>query len=156
MTEPAQKATVYDFPDNGLQHIPAGEYELAFEYFEVRRIHRNTPKLVLWFRVVGPEHMGFQVPAYFHLKPKAKHGTGRGAPFSVGKRSEFLRQYVQLFRSAPTRLDRIPMSVFNNQVIVARVRLVKRNLLQRDIPKPLQYNVVDEMLRLPKTRGLAG
>ena len=154
MADAAKKSNVYEFPSKELPNIPAGEYELAFDYFEVRPIHRNTPKLVMWFKVVGPEHMGFPIPAYYRVKLKGK--AGRSAPFSVGKRSEFLRQYVQLFHEEPRRLDRVPMTKFNNQVIVARVSLVKKNLLQRDIPKLLQYNVVDELLRVATKRGIAG
>lgn len=136
-----------DAPANGPAYVPPGEYELAFLDFETKRMFRNSEKLVLWFRVTDiGEGFGTTLARYYNVKHIGR--AGRGGRFKPERRSECLREYVLLFNVLPSRLDRIPMTPFDNRIIRGRVRSVKKNYSQRKIPKPLQYSVIDELLEL--------
>ena len=107
----------------------------------------RAPKLVLWFRVLTMgEHFEKRLPRFYNItrlvgRP-AKHGR-----FKVGRSSAFLREYLRLF-STTNRLDRIPMSRFEQHILVGKVRTVRTGGDQKRIPDALHYSVIDELLRV--------
>ena len=54
---------------------------------------------------------------------------------------------MTLFTGKVNRLDRIPMSNFENVIIEGRVDTVKRSR-GKEIPKELQYSVITELRKL--------
>jgi hypothetical protein len=127
--------------------VPAGEYQLAFDHHETAVMFGRAPKLVLWFRIVTMgDHFEKRVPRFYNVtrligRP-CKHGR-----FKVGRSSAFLREYLRLFHCT-NRLDRIPMSRFEQHVIVGKVRTVRIGGDQKRIPETLQYSVIDELVRV--------
>lgn len=127
--------------------VPPGEYDLRFLYHETKRIF-DRPKLFLWFSIVTfGDHFEKRVPRYYGatrlIGPK-----GKGGRFKVGHKSDFLREFMTLFPVPAKRLDRLPMSQFENVMIVGHVRTVERGYNQRPIPENARYSVVDQLLRV--------
>ena len=99
--------------------VKPGIYELAFvDYRTANMFMGKAPKIVMTFRIV-----------------------------SMGKFHGFMREYMTLFTGRVSRLDRIPMSLFENVLIEGRVSTVTR-AQGRDIPKELQYSTISELKRV--------
>lgn len=127
--------------------IEPGEYELRFDHYETLILFGRAQKLVLWFTVVtmGPYFDTVRLPRFYNVT-RIIGRPGRNGRFKVGFRSEFLREFCTLFPvKLPARLDRIPMSLYSNAIIVGRVRTVTKDREQRDIPEPLKYSVIEEL-----------
>ena len=122
-------------------------YDLRYQYYETARMFGRAQKLILWFTIAEPgDDFDRPLPRYYNItrligKPQ-KNGQ-----FKVGFNSDFLREYATLF-GLPGRLDRIPMSRFDNCFVRAKVRTVTTGNAQQDIPKALQYSVVGEIMKL--------
>lgn len=130
--------------------IEPGEYELRFDHYETLMLFSGrAPKLVLWFTVIsmGPYFDSVKVPRFYNVK-RIIGRPARNGRFKVGFRSEFLREFCTLFPvKVPSRLDRFPMSMYENPIIVGRVRTVTTDYVQRDRPGALQYSVIDALVR---------
>jgi len=110
------------------------------------RVYKHQPKVRAEFRIVdfGPD-FGKGIARYWRvadLKGKARR-RGQFKPGGLG--SELIREFV-LCAGLPQRLDRIPLRDLLGKYLRARVRRVRTNSLQRDIPRPLQYDVITELL----------
>ena len=130
-----------------LELIPPGEYSLRYLYHETKRIF-DRPKVFLWFSIVSfGDQFEKRLPRYYGatrlIGPK-----GKGGRFKVGRKSDLLREFLTLFPVNAKRLDRLPISRYENVVIVGRVRTVERGYNQRPIPLEAQYSVVDQLLRI--------
>lgn len=132
-----------------LAQVKAGTYDLAYVEHKVKpNLHLNNTKLVIWFRIVTPgEFHGIVLPKYYGVQLK------KGSEFKVGPKSDFARDYVDIFKVAPARWYRVPMTKFRGIVIEGAVRTVttgraKKGKVQRKIPEPLQYSVIDHLIRL--------
>lgn len=140
-------AQVLTFPGQGSRPalVPPGEYEMAFLDFETRMMFQRAPKIILWFSVTEPgPAFGAKLARYYNAKRlMGKHG--RHGAFSVGFKSDFLREYALVFNTAPPRLDRIPMSCWQSRVVRALVETVTTDSRQRRIPEPVRYSVVKEI-----------
>ena len=126
-----------------------GVYDLAFLDCETVRLYGGrAQKLVLRFRVVTlGKFFGTILPRYYNVTIKGK--AQKYGQFTVGWKSDFIREYVGLFGGAPKRKDRIPMSVFEKVIISGAVRRVTRSGTDhRVIPKDLQYSVIRELLKV--------
>lgn len=129
--------------------IPPGTYRFRFLHHETKQIFKH-PKLYLWFSVIDfGDHFETRIPRYY--------GARRiiGAPrihgrFAIGYKSDFLREFFTLFPARVDRLDRVPMSSFENCILVGRVRTVDKGHGQRAIPEQLQYSVIAELLRVER------
>jgi hypothetical protein len=127
--------------------IPPGEYQFGFDYHETALMFGRAPKLVLWFRVLTMgEHFERRIPRYYNVTRIIGRPARRGR-FKVGHSSSFVREYLRLF-STTNRLDRIPMSRFEQHIIVGKVRTVRTGGDQKRIPESLQYSVIDELVRI--------
>ena len=111
----------------------------------------KNPKLVLRFKVTeyGDYH-GANLSIYYGVK-RFIGKPGKSGGFQVGRKSKFLREFLTLFPDQPVkRIDRIPMSRFQGVIIIGQVKTVIRGFDQRKIPEPLQYSVVEQLLKLKK------
>lgn len=125
--------------------IPPGEYEAAFLGFETRMMFRKATKIILWFQIVEPGRaFGAKLARYYNAK-RLRNKQGKHGAFEVGFKSEFLREYALVFNAVPPRLDRIPMTCWENKMVRVKVITVYKDGKQRSIPEPLQYSVISEI-----------
>jgi hypothetical protein len=127
--------------------IKPGMYEFRFLDWQTWNMYGRVPKLVLRFRIctMGEYFDRITLPRYYNCKNLIGK-AGRFGRFSVGHKSEFIREYADLFR-LPSRLDRIAMTPFETAIIVGRVRTVTHGARQRAIPEALQYSVISTLER---------
>jgi hypothetical protein len=131
-----------------LRQIKPGDYELRFDHYETAVMFGRAPKLVLWFTIIsiGPYFDCVRLARFYNVRRLIGRPARYGG-FKAGFHGEFIREYGRLFR-VPTRLDRIPMTVFERHILIGRVRTVARGSNQREIPEGLRYSVVAELLRI--------
>jgi len=135
--------------------IPPGDYQLRFDFWETSVLFGKAAKIRMHFTVI---EMGAYFDtaklSLFYNASRLTGKPGRGGKFKVGWKSDFLRDYCALFATSARfdkivqRLDRIPMSMFKEHIFVGRVRTVKMGANQQPIPEPLQYSVIDKLLRI--------
>lgn len=107
----------------------------------------KAPKLIMDFRIVSyGEFFEDELSRFYNIsriigKPE-RHGR-----FKASKKGDFLREYMTLFTGKISRLDRIPMSYFENVIIEGVVGTVTRSR-GRDIPSQLQYSVIKHLRRV--------
>ena len=125
-----------------------GQYDLAFDYYEtVKLFGGRSKKLALWFRVISNgEEFESILPRYYNVL-EIKGKPQRGGDFKVGRNSNFFREYVRIF-NLPKRLDRIPMTAFQNVIIIGDVRTVNFGYDQKKLPTSLRYSVIDELKKV--------
>ena len=128
--------------------VKPGIYELAFvDYKTAIMFKGKAPKLIMNFRIITfGDYFETELSRYYNVqriigKPR-RHGC-----FKCGKTGSFLREYMTLFTGRVNRLDRIPMSLFQDEIIEGVVGTVTRSQ-GRNIPKELQYSVITELRRL--------
>lgn len=130
--------------------VEPGEYDLVLVDYETSRMFGKAEKLALNFRIVtqGP-HFGEVVSRYYNVK-RIIGKPAKGGRFQVARGSNFLFEYMTIFEhlGQPKRLDRVPMSHFENNIIIGRVKTVVKNYNQRKLPHALQYSVIEELLRV--------
>ena len=128
--------------------IKPGVYELAFvEYQTAIMFCGKALKLIMNFRIVSMgEFFEVIVPRYYNVQ-RVIGKPQRNGRFKCGKKGDFLREYLTLFPNQVARLDRIPMSAFENVLIEGKIETVTRSR-NKAIPKPLQYSRVSELRRV--------
>lgn len=125
--------------------LPPGLYDVAYERYYTWMMFGRAPKLTLCFKVMTLGEY-FEAPIQRHYNVAKLIGRpGTNGRFKVGFCSDFLREYASLF-GAPTRLDRIPMTRFENHILIAKVRTVSKGTQQREIPAGLQYSTISELV----------
>ena len=124
------------------------KYNLVFVSYETARLFSGKSlKLVLWFRIVSEgEYHGIVLPRYYNVK-RIIGKPEKSGNFSVGRGSNFAREYVDLF-GWPKRLDRMPMTVFNNKIFTGKVKTTTNGYNQKKIHKSLQYSVISDLLEV--------
>ena len=141
-------ADVFSVEGPELPLIPPGTYDAKFDYHETARMFGRAPKLILWFRVMTMgEHFNTKLPRYYNAKA-IRSKPRRSGGFAIGRKSAFLREYLGLFDRPGLRLDRLSMSEYRDKLFEVSVRTVKRGSHECDIPRRLQYSVIDEVLRV--------
>ena len=128
--------------------VKQGIYELAFVDFQTARMFKGkADKLIMQFRITTfGDSFGLILPRYYNVqhiigKPR-RHGR-----FKASRKGDFLREYLTLFPSRADRLDRIPMTPFQNVLIEGKVKTVTY-ARGREIPKPLQYSKIAELRKV--------
>jgi hypothetical protein len=124
--------------------IEPGEYDLGYIKHGLYKMGSYS-KLVIWFRVLtyGPAFEA-TVARFYNVKDVRKGGN-----FSVGRHSDFAREFLTLFPQKMKRWDRLPIrNHFAERIITGVVRTVTTDRIQRAIPEQLQYSVVDELTRI--------
>ncbi len=125
--------------------VKPGIYDLAFiDYKTAMMFQGKAPKLMMNFRIVTfGEYFETELNRYYNVQriigQPQRHGR-----FKCSAKGDFLREYMTLFTGKANRLDRIPMSNFENVIIEGRVNTVKRSR-GKDIPTELQYSVITEL-----------
>lgn len=132
-----------------LPQIPEKVYDLGYVGFSTWMMMGKSPKLVIRFKIVElGEHFGLILSKYYGVK-RLIGKPKKSGKYQVGRNSNFVRDYLTLFPDQPAkRLDQIPMSRFHNVIIRGSVRTVTKGYNQRLIPKPLQYSVIGELLKI--------
>lgn len=140
----AQEITIYG---DSLPRVPDGEYELSFQDHTTTYLYGRSPKVCCYFKIVtiGP-HFEQILPRYYNVKTLNTKPRKRGG-FTVGRHSDFLREYVRLF-GLPSRQDRISTEAFRNVIVIGRTKTVDVDSKQRVIPEPLRYSVIAELTGL--------
>ena len=127
--------------------VSSGTYDLMLRSFHTANYFNKAPKVVLSFTIVSTgQFHGAVVNRYYNVNRiigKPQMG-GRFVPSATG---DFAREFYTLFTYGGTRLDRLPMSLFDGKVIKAKVRMVT-HARGADIPKPLQYAKVAQLLKV--------
>jgi hypothetical protein len=123
--------------------VDPGEYDLAYVGHQTSRVF-GTPKLVMYFRIVT------QGPAFDRLLPRwyRVRSVSSSKRFRFGWHGELVREFAVLFNERPTHADRFPVGKFKDVMLVGRVATVGSDHKQRDIPEPLRYSVIRELLRI--------
>lgn len=132
--------------DRELPCIPPGKYEMGFDTWETCALYGGRArKLILWFAVLSPEYMGLRIPRYYNVR-ELNGKPGKRGRFKVGKKSDFLREFVHV-HGMPDRLDRISPARYQGNKYLAKVRTVETGNRNRPIPKELRYSVVDQIIK---------
>ena len=144
----AQSLPDIDIPDDLPPLVRPGLYQMAFVDFKTAMMFMGkAPKVIMTFRIVTMgEFFGIELNRYYNVKriygKPQRHGR-----FKPSSQGDFLREYMTLFNGKVSRLDRIPMSFFENVLIEGKVETVTRSR-GKDIPKQLQYSVINELRRV--------
>ena len=129
--------------------VEADLYELAYVSHTTSNMFGNAraPKLTLWFRIMDyGEFNGIILPRHYNIKNHVGR-KGKYGDFKVGKKSDFLHEYLNVFPTASIiRLDRIPMTPLENVIIRGRVRTVTTDYKQRKKHQQTQYSVIAELI----------
>jgi hypothetical protein len=133
------------FPD--LPLIEAGEYQLAFVSHRTLMLFGKAPKVALRFRVVtlGKAH-GVMLDRFYNVQ-KIIGAPRKGGGFQPSRHGDFLTEYMSLFPLRVKRLDRLTLAPFRNVVITGKVGTVTNNAKQKALPEPLQYSVIQELIK---------
>ena len=126
--------------------LPDGKYDAAYSHHETWKYLGKAPKVTFWFKVVTlGEYFGTLLPRHFNVS-RIIGKPARNGRFKAGRSSDFLLEYCSLFPRKISRLDRIPLSLLENEVIIISTRTVTNNREQRKLPDVLQYSVIDHWL----------
>ena len=107
----------------------------------------KAPKLIMNFRIVTfGDYFETELSRYYNVK-RIIGKPQRFGCFKPSMKGAFLREYMTLFTGKVNRLDRIPMSYFENAIIEGHVETVKR-AQGKNIPTELQYSVITELRRV--------
>lgn len=128
--------------------VKPGVYDLAFVDFKTAIMFKGkAPKLIMNFRIITfGDYFETELSRYYNVKRIIGKPQRYGC-FKCSKTGLFLREYMTLFTGRVSRLDRIPMSHFENVIIEGIINTVTRSQ-GRHIPKELQYSVITELRRL--------
>lgn len=137
---------------DGLILIEPGIYTLAFLYYETVNLFGCCPKVVLRFRVIEPGlYFGMEFSRYYNAT-KLTGKPGRNGKFKIGFKSDLLREFLNIFPDYnPKRLDRIPMSYYEEIMIHGRISTCDKDYKQRKRHDLLRYSIVSELLRIKNT-----
>lgn len=148
MNEPACALPEISVADDLPPKVKPGIYDLAFiDYKTAMMFQGKAPKLIMSFRIITyGKYFETELTRYYNIQRIIGRPQRRG-PFKCSAKGDFLREYMTLFTGKVNRLDRIPMSNFENVIIEGRVDTVKRSR-GKEIPKELQYSVITELRKL--------
>jgi hypothetical protein len=129
--------------------IPEGIYDLSYCDYSTCLMLGKNPKVVINFQIMdfGDQFLKI-IPKYYGVK-KLSGKPRKNGGFMVGRKSKFLRDFLTLFPGQSVkRVDRIPMSRFQGVIIKGKVKTVVKGFDQRKIPEPLQYSVIEDLLKI--------
>lgn len=124
--------------------VPPGRYQAVLADYRSALMFGKQAKLILNFRIIGGEHDGTVVAKFYNVK-RLKSKAGRNCAFTVGRHSDYTRDYVRL-HGHPSRWDRMPMRAWRNSVYLIDVTTVTTDYQQRTVPKSLQYSRVARII----------
>ena len=111
----------------------------------------GAPKLILKFSIVDfGSYQGIVLARYYNVT-KLIGMVGQNGRFKAKPTGDFLIEYCTLFPGQSiTRLDRIPMVLLYNEIIIGKVRTVTKNNQQRKLPDQLKHSVIGELIRVER------
>lgn len=129
-----------------LPQVPPGKYKLGFVSYRTALLYGRIPKLALRFQIIdqGP-HYGVQVDRWYNCK-QIRGKPRKNGGFQIGRKSDFLREYLTMFSEDVKRLDRISIKPFRTNVVTGRIETVTQNARQQPLPKLMQYSIIRELL----------
>ena len=132
--------------DDDLPLVPPGEYSLQLVSYSTWLMFGRNPKLILELVITDNEiYQGIKLNKYYNVK-KLKGKCGRNGSFIASRKSNFMRDFFRICPAyPPKRLDRIPMSRFQDIVVLGKVVTVTKGYDQREIPESLQYSIISEI-----------
>lgn len=127
--------------------VPEGEYELAYQGHKTVVQFGSAAKLALRFKICQPgPYFGVCLWRYYNVKRLLGAAKTRGR-FIAKPRGDFAIEYFTLFPHQ-TRLDRVSLKPLRSSIVIGHVKTVTQNAVQRDLPRALQYSVIDRLIRI--------
>ena len=128
--------------------IPAGEYVAEFDhYYTTTMFRERSAKLCMVFYIVDGEYAGMPIER-FHTVAKLYGEHGKDGQFKPkGQTCKLMMEYCRCFPDQQiTRLDRIPMSRWNEGKFIVAIRAVSKNHEREELPGQLRYSVIDRII----------
>lgn len=126
--------------------IPEGQYEAVYHHHETSYSFGRAPKLYVHFTVITPgEAFGKIIWIAFNVKG-LRGKPRRGGGVIVGRHHRLLKDLARLNGVTTRRPDRLSITMLANKPIAVRVRTVKKDYRQGDLPEWLRYSVIDELI----------
>ena len=127
--------------------VPEGKYSVAYIEHQTGMFF-GSPKVVFRFRVLNfGEHNGVVLERFYGVK-KIVGKPGKWGNFKPPLHGDFLMEFVDCFHLDPKRLDRIPLSHFERNILLAEVKTVYTNSKQSQRPKQLRYSKVARLVKI--------
>lgn len=141
------QASVVSFPELDYEPlVPEGEYRLKLLSHSTAIMFR-APRLILRFSIVdfGEAHE-YELSRYYSVEKLIGKDGNRGK-CKHKRRGDFMLEYFTLFPDRPrTRLDRIPLEPLYNSIVIGKVRTVKVNNQQKELPRALWHSVIGQLV----------
>ena len=126
--------------------LPEGKYQVRLQGWEPVMYLGKAPKICAEFMIVEyGEHFERLLYRWWNIKPT--HSKLSKTAWKVGKASNLFREYCAITERLPKRLDRIPLSDFQDHVIWAEVKTVKEARDQSVIPEAARYSIINKLER---------
>ena len=123
--------------------IPKGEYIAAYAGYSLYTFI-NSPKIKLDFTIVEGDFTNVNVSRHYNVK---RYNLEARSFIAKTQTCDFLVEYATCFPNQPIhRLDRVPMSSFENTNFRILMRDVDKSFRQNDLPPQLRYSVVERIL----------
>lgn len=147
----ASKVLIFPDPESGnITLLPPGQYQLKLLEFRTASQFKSA-RLILEFSIVDfGEHFEKRVCRYYNIERIIGKPAINGR-FKAKPHGDFLIEYYTLFGGPRiSRLDRVPMGVFRNSILVGQIRTVTKNNQQKVLPVQMHYSVVAALTGLSK------
>lgn len=132
--------------------IPEGKYHVAYTGHETCQKFKS-PKAIFGFRILDfGDYNGTILNRYYNVD-KFIGKPGKNGNFKPPKRGDFMLEFVRCFHVDPKRLDRLPLSYFSQNILLAQVVTVKRNSYGKTLPQALRYSRIGELLKVDNDFG---
>lgn len=125
--------------------VPDGVYRLGYVE-HVTGIYFKQPKVCFRFRILDyGQHNGVVLERFYNVariigKPQKFGG------FKPARNGHFLNEFVTCFDAHISRLDRLPLSLFERHILKGVVRTTDKDSTQRKRPKALRYSVIEQLI----------
>lgn len=121
--------------------IEEGVYQARYRSHETKTVF-GTPKVFVHFEIVEQgKNFGTKLFRAFRVSELIGK-PGRGGRFKLNKRSELLLELCRLYQKQGLRPDRISLQPLKHVILKVRVRTVRKDYLQKDLPEMLWYSVI--------------
>ena len=127
--------------------VPDGKYHLKMVAHETS-VKFGKPRLIMLFTIIDPgEHHGTSLQCFRNVD-SLKGRPGKKGSFVPSRGGDFMIEHCKLLPDYNPRRDRISLNPYYNNIIVAKVEMVKKNNRGKALPKQLWWSKVGELLEL--------
>ena len=127
--------------------VQEGRYNVGYVEHETC-INFGKPKVVFSFRVLDYGKYNGAILKRFYNVARLIGKPAKGGNFKPPRRGDFMVEFVQCFHVDPRRLDRLPLSYFSQNILVAKVETVKRTSYNKITPEQMQYSKISELIKV--------